>query len=504
MNINPTIVAAICSILLLSCAPAEQTFTKPNIVLIFADDMGYGEIEALNPGRSKIPTPHLNRLAKEGMVFTDAHTSSSVCTPSRYALLTGRYNWRSRLQQGVTTGGNEPLIAADRLTLPAMLKRVGYNTSMVGKWHLEYHYEVPTALQNVPKSKNTKSRYLAPVPVGTKITDGPITRGFDTFYGFHHSRAMSSIVRNDEIVEEIDVIDVLPSLTSEVVKLIDEKAEAAKSGSPFFIYFPQNSPHTPIVPGDDWKGKTDLGDYGDFVAQTDGSVGEVLAALDRNGLAENTMVIFSTDNGTSKAANITKLNKQGHYPSANLRGSKADLWDGGHRVPFIVRWPQKIKSGSKSDQLVCLSDIMATCAELFSVDLPDNAAEDSWSFLPALAGEAIDSPRTSIVHHSIGGRFSFRDGDWKLLLAPGSGGWSSPKDIDAILAGLPDKQLYNMNQDIGEQTNLVDENPEKVEYLVESLKKIVTDGRSTPGTTQENDAAIDIWKNHLNYPKNED
>ncbi len=477
------------------------TSNHPNIILIMADDMGYGEIEALNPDRSKIPTPVLNKLAAEGMIFTDAHTSSSVCTPSRYSMLTGRYNWRTRLQNGVVEGGEEPLIAPDRMTLGSLFQQQGYSTNLVGKWHLEYHYNVPKKIKNVPLGKLTKARYPANVPVGTLIIDGPVTRGFDTFYGFHHSGSMSSIVRNNKIVKEMDVIDVLPSLTNEVVSIIDKKATESKAGKPFFIYFAQNSPHTPIAPSKEWQGKTTLGSYGDFVAQTDGSVGSVLEALERNGLSENTIVIFCADNGTSKAANIEKLESQGHFPSAYLRGSKADLWDGGHRVPFIVRWPQQIKPNSTSSQLVCLSDFMATFAEMLSVDLPETQAEDSKSFLSTFTGGIPKNPREAIIHHSFPGRFSIRQGDWKLLLAPGSGGWTAPKDIEATEAGLPEMQLYNINEDLSEEDNLLEKYPEKVDSLINLLEKIVSEGRSTPGKKLENDTQIDIRKTYMNYKK---
>ena len=493
------VAAVLYGFLAISFCQAQEVATKPNIIFIYADDMGYGEIEALNPERSKVPTPALNRLSKEGMVFTDAHTSSSVCTPSRYALLTGRYNWRSRLQSGVVTGGNKPLIAKNRLTLPAILKSQGYSTSIVGKWHLEYEYEVPESLKNVSLTKETKQLLPAPYPIGTKIIGGPITRGFDSFYGFHHSRIMSSIIRNDAIVEEMQLTEVLPTLTSEVVKLIDAKAKEAKRGKPFFIYFPQNSPHTPIAPSKKWQGKTALGAYGDFVAETDGSVGEVLKALERNGLSDNTLVIFSADNGTSKAADIDFLESKGHFPSGDLRGSKADLWDGGHRVPFIVRWPGKISPGSKSNQLICLSDMMATFADLISTDIPENAGEDSMSFLQALYGKPIQNPRSSIVHHSLFGRFAVREGNWKLLLAPGSGGWTSPDDILATKENLPWTQLYDLSNDIGEQKNLNADETGKIKSLVDLLEKIVADGRSTPGEKQTNDVPIDIFKSSWNF-----
>jgi arylsulfatase A-like enzyme len=470
----------------------------PNIVLIYADDMGYGEIEALNPDRSKIPTPHLNRLVSQGKVFTDAHNTSSVCTPSRYALMTGRYNWRTRLQHGVVTGGNKPLIAKGRLTVPALLKQAGYTTAMVGKWHLEHEYKVPKKLEDAVLSKRSDGFMPAPYPIGTKVVEGPITRGFDSYVGFHHSREMSSIVRNDVIEKEINVVDVLPSMTNEVIKLLDEIGSNKKDAAPFFLYYALNSPHTPIVPSKEWQGKTALGDYGDFVAQTDGSAGAVLEALDRNGLAENTLVIFSTDNGTSRAANIEFLNENGHFPSAHFRGSKADIWDGGHRVPFIVRWPGVTTPGSQSDQLICLSDMIATLAELVAIDLPDNVGEDSYSFLSALKGEQIENPRQSIVHHSINGRFAIRDGDWKLIFAPGSGGWSAPNDIPATEQGLPEIQLYNLGEDIEETYNLYDSRKDKVASMTALLQKIVADGRSTQGPIQANDAEIDIFKTAWN------
>ncbi|MEP2774691.1 MAG: arylsulfatase [Luteolibacter sp.] len=466
--------------------------TKPNVIIIFADDMGYGEIQALNPERSKIPTPSLNKLAEEGMIFTDAHTTSSVCSPSRYGLLTGRYNWRSTLQRGVLQGGDDPLIAADRLTLGKLFQSQGYVTGMFGKWHLNYSYEMPEGAQ---KLKDKKSGYEpSGYPIGTKIPDGPLTRGFDIFHGFHHAGSMSSIVDGDAIVKEMPVVEVLPEITTAAAGFIDAHAAGAKEGKPFFMYFPLSSPHTPIAPAPEWIGKGLIGEYGDFVAQTDGSVGAVMEALERNGLTKNTIVIFSADNGTSKAANIPALEKQGHYPSANLRGSKADLWDGGHRVPFILRWPEQVKAASKSDQLISLADMMATFAEMLSVELADNTAEDSISFYPILAGKELENPRESVVHHSIDGKFAIRQGDWKLLLAAGSGGWSAPKDPEALADGLPEMQLYDLSKDLGEEQNLVAQNPEKVAGLIKLLETYVAEGRSTPGEAQENDAEVDIWK----------
>ena len=479
---------------LLITSSAFAADIKPNVVLIYADDMGYGEVEALNPERSRVPTPSLNALAAEGMIFTDAHTTSSVCTPSRYALLTGRYNWRTRLQSGVVQGGKPPLIAEDRMTLGKLFQAQGYNTAIFGKWHLEYSYEVPAELAKAPRPKKTASIYRAAVPVGTKIPDGPITRGFDHFYGFHHARSMSSIVVDDTIVEEMDVVGILPAITKATTDYIDAHAAEAQSGKPFFIYFPLSSPHTPIATAPEWMGKSGIGEYGDFVAQTDGSVGAVMEALERNGLTENTVVIFSADNGTSKAGNIPDLQKQGHYPSANLRGSKADLWDGGHRVPFILRWPAQVKAASTTDQLISLADMFATFSEMLGHTYADDTAEDSISFAPILLGKELKVPREAVVHHSIDGKFAIRQGPWKLLLAAGSGGWSSPKDAEAIKKGLPDMQLYNMADDLGEENNLLEQYPEKVTSLIALLESYVEQGRSTPGGAQQNDARIDIWK----------
>ncbi|WP_153556629.1 sulfatase family protein [Roseimaritima sediminicola] len=478
-----------------------QAADRPSVVFILADDMGYGEIEALNPDRSAIPTPSLNSLAEQGRVFTDAHTTSSVCTPTRYSLLTGRYNWRTRLQRGVMVGDGDPLIAADRLTLGHLFQRQGYHTATIGKWHLNYNYQRPDASTAKGKrsrdGKAAQKRRLAAAPIGTIIPDGPMTRGFDSFYGFHHARSMGSIVRDDKIVDEVDPREVLPLLVEEATRYIDERAAASKNGQPFLLYLPLSSPHTPIVPAEDWQGRTELGDYGDFVAQTDGAVGAVIEALERNGLAEDTILFFAADNGTSKAAGIDRLQRQGHYPSGDLRGSKADLWEGGHRVPFLVRWPQRIEAGSQCDQLICLVDMMATFAEFFDVALPDDAAEDSISFLPALLSQPQAKPRETLVHHSVTGQFAIRHDNWKLLLAPGSGGWTSPKGRAAIRAGLPEMQLYDLAEDLGEQKNLVDAHPQRAERMIERLQQVVAEGRSTPGQPQKNDAEIDLWKRQL-------
>jgi arylsulfatase A-like enzyme len=466
----------------ISSAPA-----KPNIVFILADDLGYGDVHCLGGERSKIPTPNIDRLATQGMIFTEAHSSSAVCTPSRYGILTGRYNWRTRLQKSVLEGYSEPLIAADRLTVPALLKQHGYTSACIGKWHLGLgiSQKQPTAA----------------------IKEGPRTRGFDYFFGISASLDMPpfAFIENDHFTEAptaekrwlrkgpaapgFEAIDVLPTLTRKAIEFIANKSHDTKTDDPkpFFLYLPLNSPHTPIVPTKAWKGKSGLGDYGDFVMETDWAIGEVLSALEKNHVAGNTLVIVTSDNGCSPAAGIPHLEQNGHFPSEHRRGYKADIWDGGHRIPFITRWPGQVKPGTQSKQLICLNDLMATCADILGTKLPDNAGEDSVSILPALRGTADKPLHEAIVHHSIQGLFAIRQGPWKLELCRGSGGWSKGDD------GEP-TQLYEVTKDIGERINLYKDHPEVVQRLTKLLEKYVADGRSTPGAPQKNDARIVIRK----------
>jgi arylsulfatase A-like enzyme len=473
---------------------AKKADTAPNIVVILADDMGYGEVQALYPDGSRVPTPHLNRLYAESLSFTDAHSPSSVCTPTRYGLLTGRYCWRTTLQKGVVTGKERSLIAEDRLTLGGLLQGAGYDTAIVGKWHLNFGYEAPAEAEMPEDGRKTKTFWPAAFPIGSSILEGPTTRGFNSFFGFHHAREMSSIARGESIVQELEVDEVLPAITREAIAYIDGRAEAAKEGKPFFLYFPMSSPHTPIAPTEEWQGKSGLGAYGDFVAQTDASVGAVLEALDANGIAENTLVIFTTDNGTSRVARIRELQSKGHYPTGELRGSKADLWEGGHRVPFMVRWPSRVRSDRSTDQLVSLTDVLSTVADLLDINLPANAGEDSISFLPTILDYPSRAQRTSMIHHSIHGHFAIRDGDWKLLLAPGSGGWSQPTDAKARKEGAPESQLYQLGADLPESVNLQAEHPAVVARLTALLEAQVQSGRSTPGSAQANDTEVVIRK----------
>lgn len=456
---------------------------KPNIVFILADDLGYGDVQCLNPERGKIRTPNLDRLASQGMTFTDAHSGSSVCTPTRYGLLTGRYAWRTRLQSGVLDGGNDdPLIAEERLTVASFLKQKGYTTACIGKWHLGFQADAQT---------RSDGKGSSGLPVGARIIGGPTTRGFDLFFGCSNARTMSSLIEDDRVTEDIATIDMLPRLAERATSYIQT---CAKSEIPFFLYLPLTSPHTPIVPTPEWKGRSGLGDYGDFVMQTDAVVGDVMAALDRHGLADNTLVFFSSDNGCSPAAKTTQLEKLGHYASADLRGYKADIWEGGHRVPFLVRWPEKVEAGSQSAQTICLTDLLATCAAILDAKLPDNSAEDSVSILPALLGKDTAPLREQVVHHSISGRFAIREGKWKLAFCPGSGGWGKPGDADAAKRRMPSLQLYDLEADRGEAINVQAQHPEVVNDLTEKLNHIITNGRSTPGAPQKNDVPVVVNK----------
>lgn len=462
---------------------------RPNIIYIICDDLGYGDVHVLAPKTSKKLTPHADKLAGEGMIFTDAHSGSSVCTPTRYGIMTGRYSWRSKLQSGVVQGYDDNLIVDNRPTVASHLKEQGYHTAILGKWHLNFNYLNPNTGETLSKPKKKKG---VNAPVGTVIPDGPITRGFDYFYGIHHARSMKEIIENDQVIKHENEINFLPSITKKSVEYIAERAK--DKNTPFFLYLPLGSPHTPIVPSPKWQGKSDLGKYGDFVMETDNVVGEVSKALEKHGLTENTLIIFTSDNGASKAANIPELAKKGHHVSAHMRGSKSDLWDGGHRIPFIVRWPAMVKSGSISKELICLTDLFATLSEITKTSLPKNGAEDSFSFLPALKEKPINSERKGVIHHSISGHFAYRQGKWKLLLAKGSGGWTTPREKD-VLENTPIAQLYNIEIDPGETNNLYESEPEIVQQLLEDLKSDIYSGATRNGTVIKNDVdKIILWK----------
>jgi len=458
---------------------------SPNIVFLLCDDLGYGDVQSLNPAHGKIATPGMDRLASQGMAFTDAHSPSAVCTPSRYGVMTGRYSWRTSLQAGVVVGFAPSLIAADRPTVAGFLKEQGYQTAILGKWHLDFQYLDP----KTGEAYSAKD-YSIP-PVGAKIPDGPVSRGFDSYVGFHHARNMEAVIENDTVVEHDEAVNMLPRLRRKAVEFLDSRRDQKQ---PFFLYLAVNSPHTPILPSPEWKGRSGLGDYGDFVMQTDDTVAAVSDALERNGMAENTLFIVTSDNGCSKEAGIEKLAAQGHFVSAQFRGSKADIWDGGHRVPFIARWPGQIPAGTTSSQLICLLDLFATAADILGQPTPAGSCEDSVSFLPAFHGRPVVSTRNGVIHHSVSGHFAYRQGPWKLCLAKGSGGWSSPTEAQ-MPEDAPKGQLYNLADDIGETHNLFESKPEIVNQLLGLLKSDVERGRSTAGPHAVNDVdKIVLWK----------
>lgn len=503
-----------------SAAQPLPKVQRPNIVYVLCDDLGYGDVQCLNPD-GKIPTPNIDRLAANGMIFTDAHSSSSVCTPTRYGIMTGRYNWRSRLKRGVLGGLSPLLIEPGRLTVPMLLKQHGYQTACVGKWHLGMGWEKQPGKAIAELSIETREQAWN-VDFTKPVANGPRTVGFDAYFGISASLDMVpyAFISNDRVTAipsldkkfpmvldrtngftregpaapEFDAADVLPTLTSKAIEFIDYAAPAAKRGTPFFLYLPYASPHTPILPTSDWQGKSGLNAYADFVMETDAGFGAVLDALDRNGVAENTLVIFASDNGCSPQANYPELLSKGHNPSHKFRGHKADIFEGGHRVPFIVRWPGKVQAGSRSDQLVSLNDLMATCADILGVKLPETAGEDSVSILPVLLGKQSEPLREAVVHHSINGSFAIRQGPWKLIFCPDSGGWSAPRPGRPENKSLPSVQLYNLANDIAETNNLHEAHPDIVEKLTRLLQDYVRNGRSTPGHPQPNTTPIEVHR----------
>lgn len=493
---------------------------NPNIVIILADDLGYGDLGCYG---GKISTPQIDRLAKSGLRFTDAHTSSSVCSPTRYGLLTGRYNWRSKLKQGVLGGLSPRMIEPGRMTIASMLKNNGYRTACIGKWHLGMDWVKQAG--KVVSELNIESReQVFNVDYSQPISNGPNSVGFDYYFGISASLDMVpyTFIENDRVLAlptadrdflmmherpdgpktrlgpaapDFEARDVLPTLTRKAIEFIEGSANDASSGKPFFLYLPLASPHTPILPTEPWIGKSGMNAYADFVMQTDDSIGQVAAAIDRNQLAENTLFVVTSDNGCSPQAKFDELIDKGHNPSGALRGHKADIFEGGHRVPMIVRWPKQIKPSRVCSDLVCLNDWMATLAEVVQYKLPDSAGEDSFSFLPELLDDmqVRKTPkRDHLVSHSINGSFAVRQSQWKLALCRDSGGWSQPRPGLKQNVSLPEVQLYDLENDLAETNNQAEANPERVRVLTEFLEKIVAEGRSTAGTPQANTGSVNI------------
>ena len=497
-----------------ACQSNTQEIELPNIIVVLADDLGYGDL-SIYVQDNKIKTPNLDQMAREGLRFTDAHTPASVCTPTRYGLLTGRYNWRTSLKQGVLTGKSKALIPTKRTTIASLLKRKSYQTAFIGKWHLGWDW----ALKNKELEADGEGwnpEDFKNLDFSKPIKNGPNTLGFD--YSFGHSGSLDMApyvyVENDmptalpntvtvnngvyswwrEGPTAPDFIhdEVTPNFFKRGIKYIKNHAGKER---PFFLYLALPSPHTPILPTKEWQGKSQLNPYGDFTMMIDNYMGKLLKTIDELKIKDNTLVIFTSDNGCSPAAKIDEMQQKGHFPSGQYRGHKADIFEGGHRVPFIVQWPNKIAKATTSDDTICLTDLMATFADISSIELKDNEAEDSYSLLSIFEQKNNSSSlREATVHHSINGSFALRKGEWKLIMAPGSGGWSSPtpQEIKRI-SNLPPIQLYNLKKDPGETKNLEGQFPEKVLELQELLYHYIVNGRSTQGVHQKNDSIAFNW-----------
>lgn len=489
----------------------------PNIIFILADDLGYGDVETLNP-ESKIPTPNLNEMAGEGMLFTNAHAPAAVCTPTRYSILTGRYPWRSEMKQGVLWVWDDPLIGEEEFTLPKLLNKEGYHTALIGKWHLGWNW--PTK-DGKPVNLDNEGRN---VDFEQKLKGGPLSVGFDYYFGDDvPSFPPHTFIENDRVAinpsewkEERPGLPgpmapgwtyeaLLPKITEKAVNYIQERT-SANNNKPFFLFFSMSAPHTPIAPADPFIGRSEAGRYGDFVYQVDHSVGEILKVLEEMNISNNTLILFSSDNGAipvdgeNYVGRFGSIYEYGHYPNGNLRGVKSDAWEGGHRVPLIARWNNRIEPGSVSDELISLADLMATFGALTSHDIPVNEGEDSYNMLPLLLGENTGPVRKSMVTQSGNGILSYHKGKWKLIMSSGSGGsWSKPEGELAVKVKNEEDlewenvQLYNLETDLTEQVNVAKMYPEITSELIQELTYIIRNGRSTGGENLENDGS-EVWR----------
>ncbi len=476
-------------------APAEEV-PAPNIVVILADDLGYGDVSSYYP-EGKIQTPHIDRLAAGGMSFTNAHTPSAVCTPTRYGLLTGRYCWRTERKHGVLLGESPPLIEPERLTVAELLRDNGYATKMVGKWHLGMNW----------------------ADWDDDITGGPLDHGFDEFFGYSASSSMPpyTYIRGRNFVEAptehfagdsslgmkdgpmapgFDIYQLQPNLAADAVSYIQGRQGQEQ---PFFLYFAMTAPHFPIVPTAEFQGSSAIDlVYADFVRQIDADVGRITDALEQAGLVENTLLIFTADNGCAGQADFSALMSQGHNSSAGYRGAKMTVYEGGHRVPFIAHWPARVQAGSTSDALVCLTDLIRTSAAMLSTQLPEDQGVDSYDMLPHLLGTSPANPvRGSVVTHSLKGGFAIQDGDWKLIFGS-TGDFQKDRDYpnkDAYPVHEYDTfQLYNLASDPREFDNVFADHPEIVEALTTKMTEFVDTGRSTPGPPQQNHNGENRWE----------
>jgi len=490
---------AITIIILVYNNPRDQSGTElPNVIFILADDMGYGDLQVLNP-ESRIPTPNMDQLAAAGMYFTDAHSYSGVCTPTRYGVLTGRYCFRTRVSSGVLGGHDVSLIEPGRETVATLLGRAGYRSGCVGKWHLGLDYK---------KKDPDKLLYVGPNFGNTSNTDnvdyagivdgGPCDHGFDYSYILPASLDMQPYIyisnkkvvntdlehidgvsertrglfwRHGDAEKGFDFYDVLPRLTRHAMGFIRDHLRKYPD-RPFFLYFPLTAPHTPWVPTESFTGTSGAGTYGDFVNQVDHGLGQIMQLVDSLDIRGNTILILTSDNGSHwKPEDIEKYN---HRANAHFRGMKSDVWEGGHRVPFLVRWTGTIPEGSSSNRMVCHNDLLATMAELTGQPLDWNAGEDSFSFLSVLTREESDwAERRTMINQAVSTTLAVRKDNWKLILDISSGGWSR----NEITEGPP-MQLYNLDEDVGEQHNLYHDMPGKVAELENLFHVYRKEGRS--------------------------
>ncbi len=495
-------------IALLASLLAGSVSAAPHIVLILADDLGWGDLQCYSAA-SKIPTPRLDQLAAGGIRFTNAHTPSSVCTPTRYSLLTGRYCWRSSLKKGVLDGFDPPLIGPDETTLADLLKGRGYRTACVGKWHLGMNWHDREG-NPIPLRTEGRHRSGDEADFTRELTGGPLDCGFDTYFGISASLDMSPYVflrdrraetvpteRHVEIEDTLFLAgvsgpkaagfkmeDVLPRLGDEAVKVVTTHDP---DQAPLFLYLPLTSPHLPVAPSAMAKGKSAAGEYGDFVWETDHTVGRILDALEAKGMTENTLVIFTSDNGGLWHSWDFRADDDGgappktprgqytagfkHHSNADWRGTKADIYEGGHRVPFLVRWPAKVKGDQVSETLVELTDVFATVAEITESDpVHGSSGMDSISLLPTLT-DPQKGVRPYSVHHSINGVFALRHGDWKYIEGRGSGGFTRPNNAQTFKDHLGG-QLYHLDEDARETHNLWKDEADRVAEFSTLLDQI--------------------------------
>ncbi len=518
-TIFPLALVPFCLIIFIPFAEAQKTAAeKPNVIIIFADDMGYGDVSGLNPA-ARTATPHIDKLAQHGIVFTNAHASASVCTPSRYGLLTGRYAWRSASAAGVCNGFSKPVIAQGRTTVANLFKNAGYTTACIGKWHLGVDWQTKDGADTA--MYNTHTGY-SNVDYTKKVAAGPNSFGFD--YSFIHPASLDmppyvflrnhmtidpEVVltsdvypdrlddteyawdkkhtgehdvywqkgvwwRRGEISRTFKVENCLTEIMEDGISFI-EKQSSENPSQPFFLYLPLTGPHTPWMPTDQFKGKSPIGTYGDFIMDIDHVVEQVTATLQQLGIDNNTLIIFSSDNGAYWPQEEVAL--QNHDANWGRRGQKGDVWDGGHRVPLIISWPARIKNQVIYDHLVSLTDMFATFADLTNQPLQPNTGEDSFSFFHVLQGNNSKATRPAMIHQSSGGMYSIRTGEWKLINGLGSGGFTVPNRTDPVPGG-PIGQLYQINTDTLESTNVFLQHPEIIKKLEKALNEKMEQGHS--------------------------